>query len=84
MRELKINGFNELPMDEMMEVNGGARSKADRRAASKAARKNLTWAQARDCGRYIIPYACTLVSPLFSSTVGLAVSGFGYGVGYFL
>lgn len=81
MKEVKVNAFEELVKEEMMAVDGGARSRADRKAASSAARANLTWSNVKQTAAGVGGYIaiCTGIGGLATaaSIIGSQIAASG-------
>lgn len=85
MKEVKVNAFEELAMDEMMAVDGGARSRSARSAASSAARANLTLSNVKQTAAGVGGYIaiCTGIGGLATATslIGGQIAASGIIVG---
>lgn len=81
---MNIGTFEVMNESEMMAVNGGTRSRKERKTATKAAKERRTSSEARNCARYVVPLSLGLASPLFSGTGAIIAGGVGVAAGYYL
>ena len=71
---MNMGTFEAMDQMEMMEVNGGARSRSARRAAQRAARANFTRAEVKRTGHMLVGYVGIL-----TGVGGLATASGAFG-----
>ena len=77
---MNMGTFEAMDQMEMMEVNGGARSRSDRRAAQRAARANVTVRNVTQTTAYVAPIVLTMAA---GTPAGIAVGAAVLAAGWY-
>ena len=77
---MKTGTFEVMKQNEMMAVNGGARSKKERRRASQARKGQFTAKNVRETARYVAPIVLTMAS---GGAGGVVAGTIGTAIGYY-